>query len=214
MINFEKNLGYNFKDKKLLELALTQSGFDASHNNEKLEFLGDRVLGLSVASLLYETFCDESEGALAQRFAVLVSADVLVKVGAELGMREVIKHSHMTTDDDTNIVADAVEAVFGAVYLEAGFEVAQKIIKDIFIPLCHEYKEPPKDPKTKLQEFVQTQTTDLPEYVFDEVSGPAHSPIFRVSVSALGKKADGEGNSKKHAMRNAAENLLKLFNLE
>jgi len=202
-------LNYKFKNEKLLALALTQSGANADNNNERLEFLGDRVLGLSVAALLYDMFPNESEGALAQRHAVLVSSDTLAVVAAELELR--VRHGHMTAGRMKHVMADAMESLLGAVYLDGGFDVAQKVVTEIWTPLALQNLTPPKDSKTTLQEIVQhADSGALPEYEFLDSSGPSHSPVFNVRVTALGKSATGCGASKKSATAAAATELLKL----
>ena len=113
-------LKYDFKNPELLELALTQSGADAVHNNERLEFVGDRVLGLSVATLLYDMFPDEHEGELARRHAMLVSTGTLARVATELGLDKEIHHGHMTAGRTDHICANAMEAVFGAIFIDDG----------------------------------------------------------------------------------------------
>lgn len=207
-----KVLGYEFKDEKLLELALTQSGANCLHNNEQLEFIGDRVLGLSVAGLLYDMFPDEAEGELARRHAALVSTDTLAHVANEIGLAPHIHHGHMTAGRLQHVLADTMEAVFGAIYLESGFDVARDVIVARWRDLAAQEIVAPKDPKTTLQEYVQkNHTGELPVYEFLPETGPAHSPVFNVSVTALGKTATGSGTSKKLASADAAANLLKIL---
>lgn len=207
-----KVLGYEFKDEKLLELALTQSGANCLHNNERLEFIGDRVLGLSVAGLLYTMFPDEAEGELARRHAALVSTDTLAHVANEIGLAPHIHHGHMTAGRLQHVLADTMEAVFGAIYLESGFDVARDVIVARWRDLAAQEIVAPKDPKTTLQEYVQkNHTGELPVYEFLPETGPAHSPEFNVSVTALGKTATGSGTSKKLASADAAANLLKIL---
>lgn len=207
-----KKLKYKFKNPELLELALTQSGANARDNNERLEFLGDRVLGLSVAALLYKMFPNESEGELARRLAVLVSTDTLADVASEYGLESLVRHGHMTGGKIRHVLADAMESVFGAIYLDGGFLAAQKIITEIWTELAGADIVAPKDPKTGLQELVQKLDNGaLPDYEFLGETGPSHSPSFRVSVSALGKSATGRGPSKKAATIDAAAALLEIL---
>ena len=191
-------LNYTFKDKKLLELALTQSGVDSAHNNERLEFIGDRVLGLSVAGLLYEMFPTEAEGELARRHASLVSTQTLARVAMEIGLESHIHHGHMTAGRVQHVLADAMEAVFGAIYLESGFEAARDVIVSRWRDLAAEEIIAPKDAKTALQEFVQKNNNgELPVYDYLPQTGPPHNPVFNVSVTELGHTATGSGASKK-----------------
>jgi ribonuclease-3 len=209
-----KNLNYTFKNQALLELALTQSGANAENNNERLEFLGDRVLGMSVAVMLYDMFPDESEGDLARRHAALVSADTCADVAYILGLDKKVRHGHMTAGRLRSILADAMESVLGAIFIDGGWDAAKQVILEIWAPLARLDATPPKDPKTMLQELAQhSESGALPEYEFLESSGPTHSPVFNVRVTALGKSAIGHGISKKAASADAAVELLKILNV-
>ncbi|MCQ2562768.1 MAG: ribonuclease III, partial [Alphaproteobacteria bacterium] len=205
------NLDYTFKNPTFLDLALTQSGVNAIHNNERLEFIGDRVLGLSVASLLYELYPNEDEGKLAPKLALLVSAETLSKVAVNLGIDKHIKHGHLTAGKQKNILADAMEAIIGAIYLDSDFNTANTFIKNIWINLANTLVLPPKDAKSILQEIVQQQKSELPVYEYTDPIGPADNPQFSATVTALGKSATGTGSSKKQASIQAAENLLKIL---
>ena len=203
-------LNYEFKNKKLLELALTQSGVNANKNNERLEFIGDRVLGLSVAKLLYDMYPDDNEGGLARRHATLVSTETLAMVAKQIDIEQDIRHGHMTGGKINHILANATEAILGAIFIESGFEVAQKIIIDIWTELAAAETVAPKDAKTALQEFVQKNDSGaLPVYEYHEPTGASHNPEFSVTVTALNKSATGKGSSKKNASLDAAEKLLK-----
>lgn len=205
-------LDYKFKDKSLLELALTQSGVDSKHNNERLEFIGDRVLGMSVAELLYKMYPDDAEGGLARRHATLVSTETLAMVAKEIGLEKEVRHGHMTSGKIDHMLANTMEAIFGAIFLESGFETARQVILNIWTDLAAAEIVAPKDAKTALQEFVQkTDAGALPVYIYHEPTGALHNPEFKVTVTALGKSADGVGSSKKSASLNAAENLLKIL---
>ena len=207
-----RKINYDFQDQSLLDLALTQSGANAAHNNERLEFIGDRVLGLSVAGLLYEMFPNESEGELARRHAMLVSTETLATVAREFGLDKRIRHGHMTAGRIQHILADAMEAVFGAIYLDGGFSVAREIIVDVWRDLASADIVAPKDPKTALQEIVQkSDNGNLPVYEFLDTTGASHSPVFNVRVTAMGQSALGQGASKKTATINAAAALLKIL---
>ncbi len=207
-----KNIKYEFKNKQLLDLALTQSGANAEINNERLEFIGDRVLGLSVAGLLYEMYPDETEGELARRHAMLVSTETLGNVARQYGLDTKVKHGHMTAGRIQHILANAMEAIFGAIYLDGGFDVAQNVIVDMWRELAAQDVVAPKDPKTALQELVQQKDAgNLPVYEYLESTGASHNPVFNVRVSAMGKSATGKGTSKKGASIDAAQNLLKIL---
>lgn len=207
-----RKLNYIFNDESLLELALTQSGVDAVNNNERLEFIGDRVLGLSVAGLLFDMFPTEAEGDLARRHAMLVSTETLAQVACEFGLDKMVRHGHMTAGRIKHVLADAMEAVFGAIYLDGGFDSARDVIVDIWRDLASADIVAPKDPKTRLQEFVQqADFGNLPVYEYLESTGASHNPVFNVRVSAMGKSALGTGTSKKGASVDAASQLLKIL---
>ena len=207
-----EKLNYIFKNPKLLELALTQSGVDGAHNNERLEFIGDRVLGLTVATLLYEMYPDETEGELARRHAMLVSTETLASVADKLKLASHIRHGHMTGGRIRHIMANAMEAIFGAIFIDGGFDAACTVITSFWRELASADATAPKDAKTALQELVQKRDDGaLPVYEFLEQTGASHSPIFRVRVTALGHTADATGSSKKAASINAADALLKIL---
>lgn len=205
-------LNYTFKNPELLDLALTQSGANAQCNNERLEFVGDRVLGLAVARLLYDMFPSESEGELARRHAMLVSTETLAHVAAILGVDKCVRHGHITAGRNQHIFADATEAVFGAIFIDGGFDAACKVIVDIWRDLAAADVIAPKDAKTALQELVQKSDGGaLPVYEYLEPVGASHSPVFNVRVSAMGHTATACGASKKAASTAAAEELLKIL---
>lgn len=208
-------LQYKFKNHELLQLALTQSGIDAKHNNERLEFIGDRVLGLSVAALLYEMYPDDAEGNLARRHAFLVSTETLAHVAKDLDLEQDLRHGHMTGGKINHVLANGMEAILGAIFLDSGFESARAIIYDLWTPMAKSEIVAPKDAKTALQEFVQKDGHGtLPVYEYMEPTGASHNPEFTVIVSALGKSATGIGPSKKAASLIAAENLLKILAIQ
>ncbi len=203
-------LNYTFKDEALLETALTQSGVNAVHNNERLEFVGDRVLGLTVAEMLYKMYPSETEGELARRHAMLVSTETLANVAHEMELEKRVHHGHMTAGRINHILANAVEAILGAIFIEAGFDVARDVITEIWHDLAAADAVAPKDAKTALQELVQHKSAGvLPEYEYLDQTGASHSPVFNVRVSALGQSAVGSGASKKAASTDAAAALLK-----
>ncbi len=207
-----KQINYDFNDDSLLELALTQSGVNSAQNNERLEFIGDRVLGLSVAGMLYEMYPNETEGELARRHAMLVSTETLGNVARDLGLDKQIRHGHMTAGRIQHILANAMEALLGAIYLDGGFDAARDTIVDIWRDLAAMDVVAPKDPKTRLQELVQkNEPGNLPVYEYMESVGASHNPIFNVRVSAMGRSATGRGSSKKAASIAAAEELLKIL---
>ena len=207
-----KHLDYEFKDKSLLDLALTQSGVNSSHNNERLEFIGDRVLGLSVADLLMDMYPSESEGELARRHAFLVSTGTLGAMARELGLDKRVRHGHMTAGRTTHMLANTMEAIFGAIYIDGGFDTARDIITELWRDLALRDVVAPKDAKTALQELVQQRAKgQLPAYEYSSDSGSSHNPVFYARVSALGMSATASGDSKKAASTAAASELLKML---
>lgn len=207
-----EQLNYTFKNPNLLELALTQSGADGAHNNERLEFIGDRVLGLTVAALLYEMYPTEHEGELARRHAMLVSTETLARVADKLNLAQHIRHGHMTGGRIRHIMANAMEAIFGAIFIDGGFDAARAVILSHWRELAAADAVAPKDAKTALQELVQKNGDGaLPVYEFLEQTGASHSPVFRVRVTAMDRTATAAGPSKKVASINAADALLKIL---
>lgn len=205
-------LDYNFRDESLLELALTQCGVDQRNNNERLEFVGDRVLGLTVARLLYDMFPSEPEGDLARRHAMLVSTETLARVANDLGLASRIRHGHMTAGRIEHVMADAMEAIFGAIFIDGGFDAARDVIVNIWRDLAAADATPPKDAKSALQELVQKNAGGaLPVYEYLAPNGASHTPTFKVRVSAMGQTATGSGPSKKEASAAAAAELLKIL---
>ena len=205
-------LNYEFKDKTLLDLALTQSGVNSMRNNERLEFIGDRVLGLSVADLLMDMYPCESEGELARRHVLLVSTETLGTMARQLGIDKRVRHGHMTAGRTKHMLANTIEAIFGAIYIDGGFDVARKVIVDLWRDLAARDIIAPKDPKTALQELVQQQTKgELPVYEYGSGHGESHNPIFHVRVTAMGRFAIASGDSKKAASTAAAAELLKML---
>jgi len=207
-----ENLGYEFKNRELLELALTQSGVDCENNNERLEFIGDRVLGLTVALMLYDMFPSESEGELARRHAFLVSTDTLADVATEIGLEHHLRCGHVTAGRIRHLLADAMEAVFGAIMIDGGFDAARVVIDGMWRARAAHDVVAPKDAKSALQEFVQKNSKGiLPKYTYFPQTGAPHSPVFTVRVSAMGKSVKAKGPSKKQASLNAAAELLKIL---
>ncbi len=180
---------------------------------ERLEFLGDRVLGLVAADLLMARFPGEVEGDLARRHAVLVSRDSLAAIAIEMGLGA---HLRLARGEEGSggrrnpgVLADALEAVIGALYRDGGLEPARRFIAAKLSPLIDREAEPPRDPKTALQEWAQGRGLKLPAYRTVTATGPAHQPHFRIEVSVEGHAPEvGEGASKRAAERAAALRLL------
>ncbi len=217
-----QSLGYRFRKIQLLEEALTHpsvlagQGRNESFGYERLEFLGDRVLGLAVAAMLYRTFPHEAEGALARRHTALVRREALARVALVLGLDRVIELSKGEKDSGGNlnptILADACEAILGAIYADGGKNEAERLVVKHWTPLMSEDLKPPKDAKSALQEWAQGQGKPLPAYQVIKQEGPSHDPRFWVSVTVEGcSAATGEGSSKRSAEQTAAQKFLEKF---
>ena len=180
---------------------------------QRLEFLGDRVLGLVIAERLLYTFPEESEGELARRYAALVSTATLADVARRIQLASHVKFSRgeeaQNGADNSANLADTCEAVIGAVYLDGGIEEARTFIEREWAELIRVHEKPPRDPKTGLQEWTQARGLGLPRYELISHGGPAHSPTFTIEVHVQGfSPVIGEGKSKRSAERLAAERML------
>lgn len=182
-------------------------------NNQRLEFLGDAVLGLAVAELLYTMYPHEQEGDLARRFAALVCGECLVDVARTIGLGEALMLSDSEEENDgrrnPSSLEDACEALIGAIYLDAGFEAARGFVMQHWRHLAESLSEPPKDAKTALQEWAQGRGLPLPQYTLLREEGPSHAPLFTIEVSVQDQgRAEASAPSKKAAEREAAAALL------
>lgn len=214
----EQDLGHRFRRPELLTQALThpsvaQTPRERAGTYERLEFLGDRVLGLVIAKLLFETFPDEPEGDLSPRFTNLVRREGLARVAADIGLGEhvILSRGEEETGGKQNpgILADVLEAVLAALYLDGGLETADRFIRRHWNELMAEDAVPPKDSKTRLQEWAQGRGLPLPEYRETGRQGPPHTPLFTVQVTLPGKDpASATGSSKRAAEQKAAAALL------
>ena len=213
----EDILDYKFKDKRLLEKALTHKSF-SSNNNEKLEFLGDRVLGLTISTKLYELYPNEAEGTLDKRFAKLVNKNTCAQVAWSTGIKDYIILGDLKkkiTIQDEKILSDSCEALLGAIYLDKGFNYVSKVILRLWKDELKKSNETILDSKTKLQEHSLKKYKKLPFYKLIESKGPKHNPLFKMSVSIKDSKiCFGSGNSKQQAEQDAASNLLKIINVD
>lgn len=205
----EERLGHRFRDRGLLVRALTHSSAGSGRNYERLEFLGDRVLGLVVAEMLLARFPEESEGEIGRRFAALVRAEALSEVGSDLGLPALIRTESGTATD--GMIADVCEAVIAALYRDGGLEPAAAFIRAIWAPLIETRQRPPRDAKTALQEWAQSRAIPLPRYTGVGRDGPDHAPTFTVSVAVEGHEpVEARGQSKRVAEQAAALMLRRL----
>ncbi len=211
----QSRLGHRFADARLLTRALTHRSFGADHN-ERLEFLGDAVLNLAVSTLLYERFSGSDEGDLTRVRAHLVREDSLHRVALGLGLPEVLRLSDGEARGGgaqrPSILADAVEALIGATYLDGGFDSAQALVRQLFGELIAstEADSWSKDAKTELQEWLQARRLSVPAYRIVATRGQAHAQTFEVecAVPPLGLAEQGEGRSRRTAEQEAARRML------
>lgn len=216
--SLSERLGYEFNDPGLLRLALTHPSAPSSGpgdaDYQRLEFLGDRVLGLVIAESLYTNYPDDSEGALARRYNELVHRDACAEVGRALGLgRDIIMSEAEAASggaDKSAILADVCESVIGAVFLDGGFEAARALIHRLWGARLSEPGPVPIDPKTALQEWAQGMRLPLPEYNEVGRSGPDHAPQFTVEARVSGyEPGRGSGSSKRAAQEAAARAILR-----
>lgn len=207
-----------FLESPLVQQALThpscgQKQDGVPFNNQRLEFLGDSVLGLVVAEMLYHLYPHEQEGELARRFAGLVCGERLVDVARSIGLGEMLLLSDSEIEHDgrenASNLEDACEALIGAIYLDQGFDAARTFIRVHWQELAESVSEPPKDPKTALQEWAQSKGLPLPNYRLLSETGPSHAPAFTIEVYVeQAGRAEATASSKKAAEREAAAQLL------
>ena len=208
----EKKINYKFKNKDLLVQSLTHKSFNKINNNEKIEFLGDRVLGLVIAKKLLEIYPEEKEGILDKKYASLVNKKTCLEIANNINLQNYIlifnpKNKSVKIED--KVISDCCEALIGAIYLDRGFNITEKIILDLWKEKIKESVITQIDAKTKLQEFSLKRFKKLPTYKIISNTGPRHKPIFNMAVKLPNTKFySGEGNSKKEAEQKAAINCL------
>lgn len=205
--------GHSFKDTSLLELALTHPSANKSQNNQRLEFLGDSILGAVIAKLLYDLFPSESEGELARRLAGLVRSETLAQIARSIKLGEKLNiaasEEKLGGRDNTSNLEDALEALIGAIYLDGGMEPAEQFILRHWKKLAETTIAPPKDAKTALQEWAQARGLPVPAYQVKSSTGPAHAPQFTMEVSVNGyPPAEATAASKRAAEQLAASQML------
>lgn len=213
MTPLEQRIGYTFRQRKWLEEALTHPSLAGRNSNQRLEFLGDAVLGLIVGRLLFDLYTKEAEGELARRHAALVCGATLTKVAQSIGLGEamVMANSEITAGGRSNAtnLEDALEALLGALYLDGGMEAAEAFALPRWKELARATKAPPKDAKTALQEWAQARGLPVPDYRVLESAGPAHAPVFTVEVCVQGEgEMQASAPNKRAAEQLAAGKLL------
>ena len=215
--NIEKIINLKFNDKELLSKSFIHKSYNKEINNEKLEFLGDRVIGLIISKKLLNLYPNEKEGIIDKKFASLVNKKTCAKVFRSLNLKKFIKtgNSFKTIRSaDERLLSDTCEALIGAVYLDQGFINTEKFVLNIWRHFIKDSKIIELDPKTKIQEFSLKRFKKLPIYKTIKKTGPNHNPFFQVSVQIENsKKYIGQGNSKKNAEQNAALKLIRNLNI-
>lgn len=217
-MSIEEVIGHHFSQRRLLEEALTHPGCAQTHkdipfNYQRLEFLGDSVLGMIVAEIVYHLYPQENEGNLAKRHAALVRGESLVKVARLLGLSRYINVPAGIDDagrDNPSNLEDVCEALIGALYLDGGMDAARKFVRQHWLPLARNVQAAPKDAKTALQEWAQARGLPLPVYVVQSITGPAHAPEFEVEVriEVEGGQARARATAKRQAEQLAAQAML------
>jgi ribonuclease-3 len=208
-----RQLGHKPKDVRLFDLALTHSSVAGDRSYERLEFLGDRVLGMVIARALYERYPNEPEGNLSKRYNALVDRDTCAENGREIGVPAFIRLGKQAREDGAsrsdNVVGDVVEALIGALYIDGGFEAAEQFILRLWEPDLTVQRRAPQHPKSALQELAASRQVKAPVYEVIARTGAHHAPRFtvRVEVPTLGE-ATAEGASKQEAEKAAASALL------
>ena len=204
----EKKIKVSFKNKNLLIKSLTHKSFDKENNNEKVEFLGDRVLGLVMAKKLLEIYPDEKEGALDKKFASLVNKKTCLEIAKKINLQNYILTFNLKNKKniiEDKVLADSCEALIGAIYLDKGFQIVEKIILNLWKTNIKESIITQIDAKTKLQEYSLKKFKKLPVYKLISNTGPRHKPLFKVGVKLFNTNLYiAEGKSKKDAEQNAA----------
>ena len=217
MKKLEKILKVDFEDKELLKKSMIHKSFNENYNNEKLEFLGDRVIGLIISKKLLFLYPNDSEGIIDKKFASLVNKKTCTNIANQLNLKDFIKTGNSfkrIKSTDEKILSDCCEALIGAIYLDQGLSVSEKFILRNWQNYLNKSKITPIDPKTKLQEYSLKKFKKLPIYKMFKQTGPNHNPVFRVEVQiSNSKKYLGFGKSKKLAQKNAASKLIKSLNL-
>lgn len=211
LIYLQKKIKIKFKNLNNLKKSLTHKSYDSLNNYEKLEFLGDRILGFVISKKIIELFPDEKEGVLDKKLASLVNKNKCLEVAKTIDLEKIILvgNKDPKAKVENKIIADSIEALIGAIYYDKGFEISEKFILSMWKNFINLSKETLIDSKTKLQEYSLKKFKSLPIYKLVSRSGPKHKPKFTISVRLKDSKFyDGKGDSKKKAEQNAAKNLL------
>ncbi len=211
LANFQKKVGINFHNQKLLTKCFTHKSYNPIDNNEKLEFLGDRVLGLIISQNLLKFFPNDKEGDLDKKLASLVNKNQCAKIAKDIDLQDyiLIKNSKNNTNIENKVLSDCLESVIGCIYLDQGLDIAEKFIIKNWRKYLNKSLITERDSKTKLQEYSLKHYKLLPIYKLIDNKGPRHKPLIKVSVKIKdSKNITATGNSKKEAEQKAAKKLL------
>ena len=213
----EQSLGFKIINYELYNNAITHKSSDKTNNYEKLEFLGDRVLGLIISKKLLDKYPEEKEGIIDKKFANLVNKKTCVEIAKNLNIRKYLflgaSHKNLERSAD-KIISDCLEAIVGAIYFDGGIKSAEKFVLYCWESYIDKSIITLIDSKTKLQEYSLKKFKKLPKYTFFTKSGPQHKPLFKTEVEIPeSKKIIGVGSSKKNAQQNAAAKLIKILNI-
>ena len=216
--NLEKKIKISFKNKSLLEKSLTHKSYDKKNNNEKIEFLGDRVLGLVMAKKLLEIYPNEKEGILDKKFASLVNKKTCLEIAKKIELDKYILTFNLRNKKnliEDKVLSDSCEALIGSIYLDQGFQIVEKVILNLWSDQIKNSIVTHIDAKTKLQEFSLKKFKKLPIYKVISNTGPKHKPLFKVGVKLQDTKFYvSQGKSKKDAEQNAAILCLKQLKIK
>jgi len=217
--NFSKKIEYVFTNQELLIQAITHPSVSKKKTNyERLEFLGDKVLGLVISEFLIKKYPQESEGDLSKRQAGLVSGQSLSKIASEIGLNEILIVSkgeeNLGGKNNKNNLENALEALIGAIYLDSGLEKTKKFIHKFWQESLEKNIKPPKDPVSQLQEIIQSKTKKLPQYDIQKAGGLDHEPVFiaKLKIPDFNLDISAKGNSKKAAQKEVARKALNNIN--
>ena len=212
ILKFQKSIDIKFNDIEILKKCLIHKSFDSKYNNERLEFLGDRVIGLVISKTLLKIYPDEKEGIIDKKFANLVNKRMCKKIGENLKLKNYMSlgdsYKGMRRSDE-KIISDCMEALIGAIYLDKGLDTTEKFILKNWSEFLVKSEFTIIDSKTKLQEYTLKKFKELPKYKVYKQFGPKHRPTFKVEVQIPNsKKFSANGNSKKSAQQSAAKKLI------
>jgi len=211
LIYLQKKIKIKFKNLNNLKKSITHKSYDPLNNYEKLEFLGDRILGFVISKKLISLYPNENEGVLDKKLASLVNKNKCLEVAKIISLEKfiLVGNKNVKSKIENKIIADSIEALIGAIYYEKGLEISEKFILNMWKSFINLSEKTIIDPKTKLQEYSLKKFKSLPIYKLVSSSGPKHKPEFTISVKLKDTKFyEGSGDSKKKAEQNAAKKLL------